>query len=450
MTKKHAQYEAMQLRWQKCRDAAADEYTIHSKTTTYLPKLQDETDSSYLTRLNMSPWFGATWRTISGLKGMMFRKPPQITAPESMQEYVDNIDNSGTSLTSYLQRLSTEALTVGRSGTLVEYTKIENAATMADASSLNPRAYFTFYVAETILNWHETVINGRKILDFVRLSIDPDRELKDNESMNLILELKDGKYQQRKVIIDGKGNEVQVDLSMPLMNNKPLNYIPFQIIGTDSLAIDVEIPPLIDLINLNFHHYRQSSSYERGCFLSGLPTACVYGNQDPDKVIYLGGATANSFENPQARMEYVEVKSDFSALLKNLEMKEHQMAVIGARMLERQNKGVESAEALARKQSGEESILADIATTISEGATRLLRILADWQGIESKDIRADLNKEFLPFAMDSAMITALMSAHIQGGLSYDALYYNFDKAGMYPPGSSKEAEQNAINENTGI
>lgn len=450
MTKKHAQYEAMQLRWQKCRDAAADEYTIHSKTTTYLPKLQDETDSSYLTRLNMSPWFGATWRTISGLKGMMFRKPPQITAPESMQEYVDNIDNSGTSLTSYLQRLSTEALTVGRSGTLVEYTKIENAATMADASSLNPRAYFTFYVAETILNWHETVINGRKILDFVRLSIDPDRELKDNESMNLILELIEGKYQQRKVIIDGKGNEVQVDLSMPLMNNKPLNYIPFQIIGTDSLEIDVEIPPLIDLVNLNFHHYRQSSSYERGCFLSGLPTACVYGNSDETKVIYLGGSTANSFENPQARMEYVEVKSDFGALVKNLEMKEQQMAVIGARMLERQNKGVESAEALARKQSGEESILADIATTISEGATRLLRILADWQGIESKDIRVDLNKEFLPFAMDSAMITALMSAHIQGGLSYDALYYNFDKAGMYPPGSSKETEQNAIDENTAI
>lgn len=450
MTKKHTQYEAMQLRWQKCRDAAADEYTIHSKKTIYLPKLQDETDSNYLTRLNMTPWFGATWRTIAGLKGMMFRKPPQITAPESMQEYVDNIDNSGTSLTSYLQRLSTEALTVGRSGTLVEYTKIENAATMADAAPLKPRAYFTFYAAETILDWKTFVYNGKKSLSYVRLSIDPDRELKDNESMNLILELIEGKYQQRKVIIDGKGNEVQVDLSMPLMNNKPLNYIPFQIIGTDSLEIDVEIPPLIDLVNLNFHHYRQSSSYERGCFLSGLPTACVYGNSDETKVIYLGGSTANSFENPQARMEYVEVKSDFGALVKNLEMKEHQMAVIGARMLERQNKGVESAEALARKQSGEESILADIATTISEGATRLLRILADWQGIESKDIRVDLNKEFLPFAMDSAMITALMSAHIQGGLSYDALYYNFDKAGMYPPGSSKEAEQNAIDENTAI
>jgi len=448
----HPQYKKMQVRWKRCRDAVAGEDEIHEANELYLPKLAEEQDKAYLMRRDMTPWFNASWRTIIGLKGMMFRRNPKYIIPDSMEDIVKNVDNSGLSLTSFLQKLSVEALIVGRSGVLVEYTNVEKSASMADAEKFAPRPYFTFYTAESILNWNYIIVNGQKILTLVRLLIDDDdsNELDDKETLNLILELKEGVYSQRVVKVDLKNKEIELSSVIPLMNGAPIPFIPFQIIGVDSLDYDVEIPPLIDLINMNFHHYRQSSSYERGCFISGLPTMFVYGNSDTDMKIYVGGSTANSLSNPSAKAEFVEVESKFEALVKNLENKEHQMAVIGARMLEQQNKGVESAETLSRKQSGEESILADIAVTIGEGITIPLKWMAMWMGADSADVKVDINKEFLPFAMDSATVTAMMGAYIQGGLSYDTLYYNFDKAGMYPPGWTKENEQGNIDESQNL
>lgn len=460
----HKEYVKMKSRWKKCRDAAAGEYEIHEATTAYLPKLPEESDVSYKMRLDMTPWFNASWRTIIGLRGMMFRRPPTITFPDSLSSLLENVDNEGTSIETYLQKMALEALIVGRVGELVDYPNLDSAVTMADAKGENARPYLVRYVAENILDWKYKTVNGSRKLVMVRLKesedVRDDIEIEENEEIHKILELNENGEYSQKLVIAVKGNyqvrdkkegevsekEVPDSLVVPKMNNKSLDYIPFQFIGVDSLDGTVEVPPLMDLVDLNVHHYRQSSAYERGCFISGLPTLAVYGNQDDKKVIYIGGATANNFSNPSARMEFVEVQSKFEALTQNLENKERQMAVIGARMLEKQNKGVESSDTLARKQSGEESILSDMSTTIGSGATNILRWFAEWAGAESSDVKVELTKEFLPFAMDSGMITALMAAHIQGGLSYNALYYNFEKAGLYPPDTSLDKESGLISE----
>jgi hypothetical protein len=72
----HPQYDDMLSRWQKCRDASIGEHAVHAAGVTYLPLLHQETQSNYKLRLCMTPFFNATWRTIAGLRGMVFRKPP--------------------------------------------------------------------------------------------------------------------------------------------------------------------------------------------------------------------------------------------------------------------------------------------------------------------------------------------------------------------------------------
>lgn len=458
----HKDYLKMKTRWKMCRDAAAGEHEVHEAKTTYLPRLPQETDDAYSIRLMMTPWFNASWRTIIGLRGMMFRRPPTINYPEALKDFISDIDKQGTTLASFLQKIGLEALTVGRVGVLCDYPNTEGAKTQADLVKMAARPFVAMYTAESILDWKYIVVNGARLLSLVRLregvENHDDIKLEENEELNRILELVDGVYTQRLVksrVVLGSSTAKDKDSDiiiagsehMVKMNNKPMTYIPFQFIGVDSLGGAIEAPPLIDLITMNFHHYRQSSSYERGCFISGLPTLAVYGNSDTDKDIFIGGATANNFASPQARMEFVEVTSEFNALVKNLESKERMLAVLGARMLEKQNSGVESVDALARKQSGEESILADMAGTLEQGATIFLKWFLDWAGAESKDSSIQLTREFLPFAMDSATITAMMSAYIQQGLSYDTLYYNFEKAGMYAPGTDKEKEVGAIAEN---
>jgi len=120
------------------------------------------------------------------------------------------------------------------------------------------------------------------------------------------------------------------------------------------------------------------------------------------------------------------------------------MAILGARMLESQKSGVESAEALARRQNGEESLLADMAGTLSEGVERALQWLSDWQG-NTSEVKYEINRDFLPAAMDSTQLTALVSAWQMGAISQETLFDNM-KAGEIVSGDTTfEQEQERIN-----
>lgn len=450
----HKEYDAMVSRWKDARDAAAGEYEVHASRETHLPRLKDETDDAYKMRLKMTPWFGATWRTIIALRGMIFRRPPNVKVPPALELLLENIDNAGATFLSFSQKLTLDDLIVGRVGVLVDHTEVPAGATVADAGVVGARPYWCFYTTESILDWKYRTINGKRQLVMVRLKEDPenhdDVNLKEGEEINKLLKLENNQYTQTLVVIESREKKetvVQGWPKIPLRKQVPLDFIPFQPIGVDSLVCGVEVPPLMDLITMNYHHYVQSSAYERGCFLSGLPTLFVYGT-DSTAPVYIGGSKANTYPDPQTKAEYVEVQSSFSALIANLEKKEYQMGVLGAKALEPRKAGVESGDAWERKQSGDESVLTDMSTTLSEGVTNPLKWLAWWADIEDTDIKVEYNKDFLPKHMDAQMVSALMATYVQGGISYDTLFYNFDRAGVYPPGTEQEEEQGKIEEGT--
>jgi hypothetical protein len=209
--------------------------------------------------------------------------------------------------------------------------------------------------------------------------------------------------------------------------------------------MDISAPPLIDLVSVNFKHYAQGSAYERGCFFSGLPTLFITGYQpEENNKIYLGGNMANVLPQPDAKAYFVEVGSEFNALRTNLQDKKAEMATLGARMLESQKAGVESAEALARRQNGEESLLSDIAQTISAKMTRALTWLAEWQGI-TDEVKFELNRDFLPLAMSGQDIQALVSAWQQGAISNVTLFNNLKAGEIIDADVSFDEEQERIN-----
>ena len=54
----------------------------------------------------------------------------------------------------------------------------------------------------------------------------------------------------------------------------------------------------------------------------------------------------------------------------------------------------------------------------------------------------------MPPNVDSALLTSWMTMYIQGGMSWKTLFYNLDRAGMYPPGTKEEDEKGMIEEGT--
>ena len=429
----HKDYKKMLPVWQMCEDAAAGERFVHAKGPDYLPKLKGEAAKDYLTRLKMTPWFGATWRTIIALRGMIFRSDPVMEVNDIFKE---NINNGGKSLIAFSKDVVLQVLKTARAGILVDYP--DTSGDLTQAGALAARPYLELFNAVDILDWQLDIENGVEILTRVEL------KLSDEDALILLLD-KTG-YSQIKAKLDRNGKITNEEAPyQPKMDNKPLRFIPFQFVGADSLDPTITEPPLIDLITMNYHHYRQASAYERGCFLSGLPTLFLYTSDDPG-VIYVGGPTANRLKDNQAKAEFIEVKSEFKALLANLEQKERMMVVLGARMLEDVKKTAESEGTVARRQSGEESVLADIASTCEAGILKALQWATMWSGEDAKNVEFRLNREFVPAKLTSQEITALMSAYIQGGISYDTLFYNFQRAGMYPPNADKDSERGAMSE----
>jgi len=63
---------------------------------------------------------------------------------------------------------------------------------------------------------------------------------------------------------DKKENEQIGEDLFPLMNGKPLDFIPFIFIGIDDTTPSVDEPPLIDIADVNIAHYRLDADHKHG------------------------------------------------------------------------------------------------------------------------------------------------------------------------------------------
>src|SRR5574343_763913 len=150
----HPEYEALADKWKSCRDCVAGTDAVHAAGEVYLPKLKDQTQGDYDAYKLRAQFFNATWRTISALSGMIFRKPPVIDVAASIEPLLEDVTMSGVDFNILAQRATIEILTSGRMGVLVDYpSQSVEGMTLADVASLNLRPTMNVYPAESIINW---------------------------------------------------------------------------------------------------------------------------------------------------------------------------------------------------------------------------------------------------------------------------------------------------------
>lgn len=431
----HLGYVKFSGKWKRCRDVVAGQDEVHAATVAYLPRLKDQSDDDYAAMVKRAGFYNATWRTISGLLGMLFRKPPMLDVPGGIKPHLDDIDMAGHSFDNLARNTACEILEVGRIGILVDHPpKLARNATIAEAERLGIRPSMQVYKAESILNWRHRRISNRWMLCMVVLReehSEPDGEWAETtETRFRVLDLDDGgNYRQRVFRVkDGKDEQIGGDI-YPLMNNKPLEFIPFWIVGTDGVDASLDEPPLIDLVDLNLHHYRVTADYEHGCHFTGLPTAVVSGyTSENGEKLYIGSTTAWIFPDPNAKATFLEFTGQgLDALKGNLDRKEQQMAILGARMLAEEKRTAETATTAAIHRTGENSVLSAIAIAVSDALEEALTMFSEWAGQQAK-VEFAINRDFLPVALDAQQLTALFALKQGGGLS-DAEFFELLQRG---------------------
>jgi hypothetical protein len=466
----HEQYDDRLPDWTRSRDFIAGEKAVKGKRQKYLKELIGQTTDEYDGYNERAKFLNATGRTHEGLVGMVFLKDPVFTLPSTVKAFEQDANLAGDGLYAYTRKVVNEVLAVGRGGTLVDWDEVSK------------RAYFAYYEAECIRNWRYEMVRGKKLLTMVVLSeknvehddtvlttgaksdddADPYeptetdrirvlRLLVKDDSARVIVEM----WERAENAGDKKGGSEKwllIETKDLTRAGKPLEEIPFVFHNPDLDSCEVAKPPLEDLISLNLFHFRLSADHAHGLHFVALPTPWVAGFDNKTE-LRIGSSVAWVTENENASAGFLEFSgAGLGAIKEELAATENSMAVLGARLLETQKRMAETAEAMSIRQSGESAVLTRISAAISTTLREALKWahwwsslgLADRNSITDKQLAFELNSDFTAIKMTGPDLVSFVSAWIQGGISFDTLFWNLKKGELIPPDRTMEQERELI------
>jgi len=437
------------VQWTRCRDVVAGSDQVKSKGVLYLPLLSQQSVKDYNSYVMRANFYNATARTVSAMVGMIFRKPATIQVSDNVTNLLKNVDMAGTTFDVFSRKTVNEVIEVGRIGILIDYpqsqTNDDAPLTVANVQKMGLRPSMQTYTAENILNWDFTTLNNETVLSKVVLqefvTIAEDQWTNKQKAQYRVLDLDNQNiYRVRIFQIDDKdGKDIQIGSDLyPVMNGQNLNYIPFMFICPDGTNADFDEPPILDLVDVNLSHYRTSADYEHGCHFTALPMLWVAGmnplNEDGTPAqIYLGSQSALVLSNPDAKAGYIEFTGGgLSTLESNMDRKEGMMATLGAKMLAEEKKAPETAFTTAMSKVGENSILSSISLAVSLGLEKCLTWFSMWADATTNeaDINYELNRDFLPVAIDGPTLTAYVQALQANALTQEELFDLFQRADL--------------------
>lgn len=470
----HYEYRKYNEKWKRCRDVSNGQDAVHGAGEIYLPKLKDQSSDEYSAYKLRALFFNATWRTIAGMSGMLFRKQPRTVVPSAIEELLKDVSLSEQPLELLALEAAIEVFITGRVGILVDYPMVDtDRMTLADAKVMNLRPTMKLYQAESIINWKLRQIGNKATVVQVRLkeehTVNVNEFEEDTEALYRVLDLDGSGYYRMRLFRckDGANSsssgavadslpktEEQVGGDIyPLLGGKPMRAIPFYPIGVDGIKWQCDEPPLIDMVDVNLSHYRVTADYEHGCHFTGLPTPYVAGHtfankpngQPSGEKLYVGQSHAWVFPKPETKVGYLEFAGQgLTELRENLKEKKEMMAVLGARMLEQQKRDAETVEVASLHRSGEESVLGSISNSLSMGVKSALKTFVEWAGADSSEVEFTINKDFFPIRMQPAEVTALVSAWMSRAFSKQVLFDNLKRGQIIPDEAEFEEEEGKI------
>jgi len=454
--------------WEKVRDAAAGEEAVKAKTIQYLPKLGGHTidangQTLYNLYLQYAHWYGATARTLAGLRGLVFRKDPLKSIPDELTAYENNITADGQSLMSFTKDVLMEVLQTNRCGIFIDFPHVEfrDDYSRADMEQMNIRPYVRMYRAESIINWRTEAVDNETITTLVVLVETIDEPETDGFSIKritqyrvLYLDMDTGVYHQQLYqmrdgvddagALGGSVGGIQlIGDVVPLVNGEELSSIPFFPITDKGITWEITNSTLLPLVNTNISHYRNSANREQALIWTGNPTPVFSGyiGDTDESSIRLGSTEAVLLSNG-GTAQFLEFTGQGIDPIKEVMLeKEEEMAVLGARIIAPEKRTAETAESAAIHRAGEQGVLADIANSLSDGLTRVLRFFGDFHGItDHAKVWIKLNTDFLPAPMSPEMLKELAALYANNFISWRTYIYQLQQGEILPLGTTSDSE----------
>lgn len=429
--------------WRVVRDAVAGEQAVKRRGVTYLPKPSPEDNSRenlarYHSYRDRAVFYGVTGRTVRGMVGQVFSRPPLINVPPALSFMVNDVTGLGVSITQQAKQAVAENVTVGRAGLLSDFPNMSGqpvTVAMLAAGIVAPT--ITLYKPEDIINWRYKTSGGTTFLTLVVLKEKYTKEVdmfatKEHDRWRVLRIDDSGGYVSEVWYGESGRNELETTLPTTA-NGERLNYIPFDFIGCENNSPDVDYVPAYDLASINIAHYRNSADRERSGYILGEPTVVVSGLNEQwlknvlKGVIALG--TAGGIPLPAGAAVTLLEATPNTLVGEMMKDKERQMVALGAQLVQQSDVQRTATEA-RNEDSAKTSTLSTAADNTSAAYRNALATCDSFVSVTPSKMEFQLNTLFSINALDAAGRVQLIKEWQAEALTFGEMRAALRQAGL--------------------
>lgn len=469
----------MANKWQKIDDACDGEEAIKSAGVVYLPMPKAdgidsvETKARYDDYLLRAQYINFSGRTVEGLSGLIFSKPTKVELPPRCKVIEKNADGSGVDLVQLTKVLVQHVIKKGRAAVFVDYPETTKAPSIAQVEAGDVRPVILIYNPKHIINWDIGAKGGKIYYTLVvfkevyseRSAGDFEVKLKDQYR---VLELVDesgnrygekvgegARYRQRiyrqaaqatggtnaNPTTPGTGGfTAGPDVFPKDAKGKLLDELPFTFVGSVSNDATVDKPPMLDIVNVNIGHYRNSADHEDSSFLVGQPTPVASGIDDEwwktklkERLTLGSRATIPLPVGAEIKL----VQADPNTMAKDgMTEKQKQIVALGGKLIE-EGQVSKTATEDTNDNIAENSVLGNIANNCEVA----IKFALEWCSIFTGDITQDqdasddsikftLNKKFNTHGSTAADRAQLLKEYMADAITFEEYRDNLGEAGV--------------------
>lgn len=460
ITETSPQYKGRLPQWRKIRDAREGEDQVKERGTDYLPRPLGMKKRDWDNYRQRASFYGVADRTLRGLTGLIMRVDPIVILPSRLDRMKLFASPEGFTLDQLIRESLRETLSLGRYGMLVD---------LPEGQSSDTTPYIATWRAEEIFRWEEEVdlVTGvRKLVRVVVLEeVATANRLNTTQLREMFLDPTTGQYTVQKweqeeaetsgtSLLRGPGDK-RVDYItgsfkrignpiVPTRFNAPLTAIPFIFVNTFDLRARTDKPPMLDLTDVNYAHFRNSADYETGLHMIGSPTPYVFGIPQDQKPTAIGPFQLWSSSSKDVRVGMLEYTGQGVATIRlAMQDKEDRMSVLGARLIRGEDRENVTAETVRLESREETSVLMGAVKTTELAFEAALRVAASWVGANPDEVDLTLNRDYVETRLAPAELTALVKSWQVGALSDEVYHRNLQRGEVMPADRDVKTERAA-------
>lgn len=446
----------MQPIYKKIDIVLAGEEAVKKARAEFLPMPNAEDDSEancarYNSYVGRAVFYPVASRTVEGLNGFVFARDPVIEVPAQLKDFVSDSDGAGVGIIQSAKTTLNHILSHGRSGLFIDYPKTEGSVTVEQLAEGNIRPTIIVYKPRHIRNWRTMVKGSKTVLSLVVLEETHDFE---DDSFKIttgvqfrVLRLEVGAVPEGKAVPttkykfeiwrgkDASDTEFSIVESGYPTDSKgdPLEDIAFTFVGSKDNTASIDRPPILDLVNVNLGHYRNSADYEEAVFITGQPTLVLagltqqwYEDVMDSKVAF--GSRSGIVLNVGGTATLLQCQPN-TLPMEGMKHKEEQMLALGAKLIE-PNSSTKTATEAQIDDTSETSILSACAKNVEAAYLWALQFAALFAGVPENTVEFSINTNFDLSVMDAPTRLQLMKEWQAGQISFTEMRANLRQSGV--------------------